>query len=123
MKYGETIKRWNIDLDGQQHTLRFEHQFWTGEKKYYINDELVEHVPGSILQSASFAKDVPFTLGTHQGVFQLRALGRMVFYDLVIDGETIAGEEKSALRLPLWVITLLIIGLIYLALFSMSANQ
>jgi hypothetical protein len=112
MKYGESIKIWNVELDGQPQSFRLEHQWWTGEKFYYINDELIEHVESGLLQSASFTKDVPFNIGTHNGKFQYRAVGRIVYFDLIIDGNKIDGEEKNALRFPIWVMALLLLGLL-----------
>lgn len=120
MKYGESIKVWNIELDGKLQTFRLEHQFWTGEKNYYINDERIKNVKGGLLQSASFAKDVPFNVGTHEGKFKYRAIGRAVFFDLVIDGNKIDGEEKNALRMPIWVIVLLILVVVAI---GFSAGQ
>lgn len=120
MKYGETHKTWHIELDGQAYAFRLEYQFWTGEKKYFIDNKLVEHVPGGFLKSASFASNVPFTIGNHNGKFQHRAIGRAVFFDLIVDNEKIEGEEKSALRLPLWMIALLMIILIFIALSAMK---
>ncbi len=111
MKYGESIKTWDIELDGKLQTFRIEHQFWTGEKKYYINDEMIKHVEGGFLQSASFMKDVPFNIGTHEGKFKFRAVGRLTFYDLIIDGKEIEGEEKNALRFPIWILVLLLLGI------------
>jgi len=115
MKYGESIKLWNIELDGQAQSFRLEHQWWTGEKKYYINDKLIEHVAGGFLQSASFVKDVSFNIGSHEGKFKFRAVGRVVFFDLVIDGNKIEGDEKNALRAPIWLIVLLLLGLLAIA--------
>ena len=120
MKYGEAHKSWIVDLDGKEQLFRFEHQFWTGEKKYYINDELIKHIHGGLLQSAKFVQEVPFSIGSHKGMFKHRAIGRVTFNDLIIGGEEIKGSEKSAMRFPLWLMTLLIIGLIYIALFSIK---
>ena len=113
MKYGDAVKTWEVKLDGKAHVLRFEHNFWSGEKKYFIDDEMIKHVPGSLLASASFADDVPFNIGTHQGYYRHRAVGRVVFYDLFIDDEKIKGEEMHALRLPIWAFFLLI-GLLFI---------
>lgn len=122
MKYGESIKVWNIELDGKPQTFRLEHQWWTGEKFYYINDELIEHIEGGFLQSASFVKDVPFNIGTHEGKFKFRAIHRLVFFDLIIDGNKIDGEEKSALRLPIWAIALLCLGIVAIGMMSALSN-
>lgn len=122
MKYGETIKTWTVVLDGKEQSFRFKHQFWTGEKEYFINDELIKHVPGGLLQSASFSSDVPFHIGVHEGKFKFRAVGRVTFYDLEIDGEKIEGEEKRALRLPLWVAGLLLLALFTIAALSMHSG-
>lgn len=118
MEYGESIKTWNVELDGQQYSFRFVHQFWTGEKSYYINEELIKHVPGSLLSSASLASDVPINVGTHEGKFKFRAVDRVAFYDLYIDGNKIEGEEKNALRMPIWMIVLLCLGLLAVAYLS-----
>jgi hypothetical protein len=115
LKYGESVKIWHIELDGKPYTFRLEHQWWTGEKSYYINDDLIEHVDGGFLQSASFAKDVTFNVGSHTGKFKYQALGRAVFLNLVIDGNEIKGEEKNALRFPIWVAVFLFLGLIAIA--------
>jgi len=119
MKYGDAVKTWAVELDGKVHRLRMEHNFWSGEKKYHIDDELTEHVPGSLKTSASFARDVPFTIGSHSGTFQHRAVGRVVFYDLYVDGKKIEGEEQHAMRLPPWAIVLLILALLVIAGLSM----
>ncbi len=118
MKYGESIKTWDIELDGKPYTFRMEHQWWTGEKSYYINDELIEHVDGGFLQSASFGKDVTFNVGSHEGKFKYRAVGRAVFFDLVIDRNKIEGEEKNALRFPIWLAVLLLLGILAIAFLS-----
>jgi hypothetical protein len=118
MAYGESIKTWNVELDDQQHSFRFVHQFWTGEKKYYINEELIKHISGSLLSSASFASDVPINIGTHEGEFKYRAVGRVAFYDLYIDGNKIEGEERNALRAPVWFIAFLLLGLLVVGVLS-----
>ena len=120
MNYGETHKHWNATLAGKEHSFRFEHQFWTGEKKYFVNDELIKHVEGNLLQSASFGSDVPFDIDGHNGVFQFRAIGRLTFYDLYIDGSKIEGEEKSAMRLPPWAIVLSLLVLLAIAGLAMQ---
>jgi hypothetical protein len=120
MKYGDAVKTWEAVLDGKEHTFRFEHNFWSGEKKYYINDQLIEHVPAGLKQSASFGSEVPFNIGSHQGKFQHRAVGRVVFYDLYIDGDKIKGHEKHALRMPVWAFVLLIVLLLLLAWVSVQ---
>jgi hypothetical protein len=115
LKYGESIKTWNVELDGKPTSFRMEHQFWTGEKRYYINDELIEHTKGGFLQSGSFIKDVTFNVGNHTGKFKYRAVGRVVFFDLVVDGNKIKGEEINALRFPIWVAALLILAMLSFA--------
>lgn len=122
LKYGESVKVWNIELDGKPQSFRLEHQFWTGEKSYYINDELIEHIDGGLLQSASFGKDVSFKLGSHEGKFKYRAIGRAVFFDLVIDGNKIEGEEKNALRFPIWLAVLLLLGVCAMAFLSSQSG-
>lgn len=122
MKYGDAVKTWEVELDGKHHRLRMAHNFWSGEKKYYIDDELVEHVPGSLKASAAFARDVPFTIGSHSGKFQHRAVGRVVFYDLYVDGKNIEGEEQHALRMPVWVLVLLILLLFLVAFLAMQSS-
>lgn len=116
------MKTWEVELNGETHHFRMEHNFWSGEKKYFIDDELVEHVSGSLKASASFARDVPFNVGGHLGRFQHRAVGRVVFYDLYVDGKKIEGEEKHALRLPVWAIVLLIMVLFLIAFLSMQRS-
>ncbi len=111
MKYGETVTRWQLELNGRTHMMRLVHQFWTGEKKYYVDDELIKHTKGGVLPSASFGEDVTFTLGEHQGRFKFRAVGRMEFYDLYIDDEKIEGDEQRAMRIPAWAIVLLLVSL------------
>jgi hypothetical protein len=120
MKYGDSVKTWEVVLGDKKHTFRFEHNFWSGEKKYFINDQLIEHVPAGIKQSASFGSEVPFNIGSHQGKFQHRAVGRVVFYDLYIDGDKIKGEENSALRMPLWAFAALILLLLLIAWVSIQ---
>lgn len=120
MNYGETHKTWLVELDEKEYSFRFEHQFWTGEKKYFINNELIEHIQGGLMQSASFANDVTFTIGSHKGKFTHRAIGRATFNELFIDENKIQGEEKSALRFPLWVFVLLLIGLVSIGFISIS---
>ena len=122
MKYGDAVKNWVVELDGEAHRFRMEHNFWSGEKKYFVDDEMIEHVTGSIKASTTFARDVPFTVGAHEGYFRHRAVGRAVFYDLFIDGEKIKGEEKHALRLPLWVAALLMLLLFLIAFLSMQSS-
>ena len=122
MKYGDTVKTWTVELDGKAHRLRMEHNFWSGEKKYFIDDEPIEHEIGGLKASASFAKDVPFNVGSHAGKFQHRAVGRAVFYDLYVDGENIKGEEQHALRMPPWLFVLLILLLLLIAYFSMQGS-
>ena len=85
MKYGDAKKTWAVVLDGQEHTFRLEHNFWSGERKYYVDDELIEHITGSLGASANFGQDVEFTVGGHECRFQYRSIGRTVFYDLYID--------------------------------------
>lgn len=121
MAYGETTKTWTVLLDGQEHELRLEHHYWTGDKRFYLDDRLIHHIPGGLRASASFADDVPFTLGAHQGRFRYRAIGPMTFYDLVIDGQTIVGDERAGLRLPPWLVAALVAGLFGLAWLSMEA--
>lgn len=111
MRYGETITRWQVELNGKRHTMRLVHQFWTGEKKYYVNDELIKQTKGGVIPSASFGEDVSFTLEKHQGQFKFRAVGRMEFYDLYIDDRKIEGDEQRALRIPIWAIALLLASL------------
>lgn len=120
MKYGDAVKQWVVVLDEKEHTFRLEHNFWTGEKKYFIDDELIKHIPGSISASASFGDDVPFNVGAHRGKFQHRAVGRAVFYDLYIEGEKIRGEEKHALRMPIWAGLLMLLLLFLIAWLSMQ---
>ena len=121
MNYGDAVKTWEAVLDGEKHVFRYEHNFWSGEKKYFIDDEMTKHVPGSLMVSASFADDLPFNIGAHQGKFRHRAVGRVVFYDLFIDDEKIKGEEKHALRMPLWAFALLIFLLFIIAWLSMQS--
>ena len=123
MQYGETIKTWTVALDGEEHVLRFQHNFWTGEKNYYVDDALLKSVPGGLRESARFARDVPFSLGLHQGVFRLRAIGRLTFYDLFIDGEKIEGRETSTPRLPLWAGILLMLVLFAIAGLSILSGK
>lgn len=120
MKHGDAMKTWTMELDDREYTFRMEHNFWSGEKKYYIDNELIEHVEGSIKASTSFTKDVPFIIGNHQGLFQHRAVGRAVFYDLYIDGQKIKGEEKHALRMPIWAAVGLFLLLLLVAFVSMQ---
>lgn len=119
MNYGDAVKTWDVELNGESHRFRMEHNFWSGEKKYFIDDELVEHVSGSLKASASFARDVPFNVGGHLGKFQHRAVGRVVFYDLYIDDRKIEGEEKRAMRMPPRAIVLLLLALLVIAGLSM----
>ncbi len=49
-------------------------------------------------------------------------MGRVVFYDLYVDGKKIEGEEKHALRLPMWAIVLLIMVLFLIAFLSMQGS-
>jgi hypothetical protein len=123
MKYGDAAKNWTVELDGREHSFRMEHNFWSGEKKYFVDDEMIEHVEGGLKASAAFAGDVPFSVGGHQGYFRHRAVGRAVFYDLFIDDEKIKGEEKHALRLPLWAAALLFLLLFLIAFLSMQFGK
>lgn len=123
MKYGDSIKRWSVELEGKIHSLRMEHNFWNGEKKYYIDDELIKHVPGNLAEASRFASDVPFNIAGHRGEFRHRAVGRVVFYDLYIDDKKISGEEKNAARLPLWAALLMIALLLLLAWGSMQFGK
>lgn len=123
MKYGDAVKNWVVVVDGKEHHFCLKHNFWTGEKKYYVDDEMIKHVPGSISASASFGSEVPFNVGSHQGKFQHQAVGRVVFYDLYIDGEKIKGEEKNALRMPIWAAVVLFILLFLIAWLSMQFGK
>jgi len=119
MQFGDAVKTWAVELGGEAHQFRMEHNFWSAEKKYFVDDELLEHVPGGLKASASFVKDVPFNIGGHLGKFQHSAVGRVVFYDLYVDGKKIEGEEKHAMRMPPWAIVLLILALLVIAALSM----
>lgn len=123
MKYGDSIKRWSVELEDGIHNLRMEHNFWNGEKKYYVDDELIKHVPGSLAEASRFTSDVTFNVAGHRGEFRHRAIGRLTFYDLYIDGKKISGEQKNAARLPLWVALLMIALLLLLAWGAMEFGK
>lgn len=119
MQFGDAVKTWAVELGGEAHQFRMEHNFWSGEKKYFVDDEQIESVSGSLKASAAMMKDVPFTVGAHRGRFQHRAIGRIVFYNLYIDEQKIKGVEKHAMRMPPWAIVLLILALLVIAGLSM----
>lgn len=120
LKYGEAVKEWKAVLNGEVHRFRIEHQFWTGEKKYYIDDELFRHVAGGIAESARFSGNVPFSIGGHRGEFRLKAVGLVAYYDLYIDGNKVEGKERMAPRIPPWAMFLLFFLLILLAWLSIK---
>ena len=126
MNYGETIKNWSIKLDDKEQTFRFEHQFWTGRKKYYVNDELIKHVRGSILASCAMNETVAFTIDGHEGefIFRHRSKGlhnpfdsSTVYIDLFIDGEKVDGRKTKAKRQPNWVYYTYVVLILSLALY------
>jgi hypothetical protein len=124
MSYGVTVNTWTTKLDGKQFIFRFEHQFWTGRKSYYIDGELVRHVRGGIIESGTRSDKTDFTIGTHHGTFEYTAKtenalvpGSVLTDDngisqictLTIDGSLIALDadstnidDKQASRYPRW---------------------
>ncbi|MGR9091695.1 MAG: hypothetical protein ACU85U_14070 [Gammaproteobacteria bacterium] len=127
-----TIKKWTTELDGIEHSFRFEHQFWTGRKEYYVDDTLVRKVSGGLFESGSFGDKADFTLGSHTGLFEYSAkvplqnalLPGSIFFEhngiiskcgLSIDGENIQGTSEKAPHYPPWInwaFAVFILGLI-----------
>lgn len=119
MNYGMTIKKWATELDGIEHNFRFEHQFWTGRKEYYVDDKLLRKVRGGLFASGSFGDKAHFTLDSHTGLFEYSAkvplqnalMPGSVFLEhngiiskcgLSIDGKSIQGTAEKALHYPQW---------------------
>ncbi|MEX2516084.1 MAG: hypothetical protein WD572_04100 [Gammaproteobacteria bacterium] len=100
-----------------------EHNFCNGKKKYYVDDELIKHVPGNLAEASRFTSDVTFNVAGHRGKFRHRAIGRLTFYDLYIDGNKIQGSEQNAARLPLWVALLMMALLLLLVWGSMEFDK
>jgi len=125
LAYGETITTWAADIEGRQHTFRFEHQFWTGRKKYFINDKLVKHISGGLIESCRGSVTVSFCVDSHDIQFLFRAsresdfsyggvghndesaifdkdAGVTTSMELLIDGAKIKGSVESERRMSGW---------------------
>ena len=143
MKYGETINTWATELDGKHHSFRFEHQFWTGRKSYYIDEELVRHVNGGLFESGTRSDKTEFCLGEHNGIFEYSAKtegaynpGSVLAKDngiqqtckLTIDGKLITMDthstnidDQQASRYPNWVepvVIIMIIAFVVITIFG-----
>jgi len=122
LNYGETLKHWTASLDGNEYRIHMLRQFWTGERKYFVNDELIAHTKPGLANSARFSDDVSHKIAGHEIRFRYRAVGRVAFFDLFVDGEKIEGSETSALRFHPMIAVILTMLLLGMAAMSMLAN-
>jgi len=139
LEYGETITTWAADVEGSPYTFRCEHQFWTGRKKYYINDKLVRQISGGLIESCRSSVAANFHIDSHDIQFLFRAAREFGFsyggagYDdmsevfdkdagvvtsmeLSIDGTKIKGSMKSARRMAGWAAPLFVAIIVILVL-------
>jgi hypothetical protein len=82
MNYGDAVKTWEVELNGETHHFRMEHNFWSGEKKYFIDDDLVEHVSGSLKASANLpgmSRSISAAISASSSIGQWAGLCFMIF--------------------------------------------
>ncbi|MFT5659103.1 MAG: hypothetical protein ACI9KN_002385 [Gammaproteobacteria bacterium] len=133
-KYGETVNIWSTQVDNKDYTFRFEHQFWTGRKRYFINDKLVKKISGGVIEAHRFRTSTSFTVNGHEVQFLFQAktydahlsytlfvkdLGIKTIMNLLIDGKQIAGVEEQASRCAGWVIPV-VLAFTLLCIFLLS---
>lgn len=101
MSSGQYVKTWTIPGQKKPLTIRAEHCFWNGEKSYFINNNQLHHIKGSLLESVKFSRDYQFSHQNIRGLITFRALGITREFSLLINGQKIEGTESRS-ELPKW---------------------
>ena len=75
-------KSWQLELDGQEHTVELEHETILGKRKIYVDGQLVEE-SRKLFDAGS---DHTFQIGAHLCTVHIRTNGITFNYDLSVDG-------------------------------------
>jgi hypothetical protein len=85
-------RHWTLHFDGETHTVRLEHGYWSGSRQIWVDDKLVE----KSRKFSDYGSKHPINIGQHHGELGITTNGLTYDYYLSIDGILCPSEEDLA---------------------------